>query len=489
MQAYRFDTEFSFFSDADKQFKQLISALMSDMCMQCEHGDVEELIRREGNEVMRLLLQAYLDKKAADEDIRHDIESVDGVRLNHIRHDTTRTITTLFGNVRETRKGYSQRRQNSVFPMDRALNLADDQYSDGLRFRVAQEAIKGSFDQTGETIKQTTGGSVPKRQCLNVVEDIAQDFDTFYEQKASGEGGETDNLLVITLDGKGIIMRPGSLRECTKKAARKEQKLNSRLSQGEKKNRKRMAQVAAVYSVKPHVRTASDIMGQSTTEDPVLPFTPPAVNKRVWASVEKDSETVIEEAFQEALRRDPQQQRQWVVLVDGQPQQLRSINNVMKRLNVSATIVMDFIHVLEYLWLAAWCFFDKGDPDVEAWISERATKILQGKCSQVAKGLRISATKQALTKRDGVEKCAKYLIKNKTRLQYDVALTEGFPIASGVIEGACRHLINDRLDITGARWSLRGAESILKLRALNSSGDLQTYYQYHKQQSKLRLYG
>ena len=174
-----------------------------------------------------------------------------------------------------------------------------------------------------------------------------------------------------------------------------------------------MAQVAAVYSVKPHVRTASDIMGQSTTEDPVRPFTPPAVNKRVWASVEKDSETVIEEAFQEALRRDPQQQRQWVVLVDGQPQQLRSINNVMKRLNVSATIVMDFIHVLEYLWLAAWCFFDKGDPDVEAWISERATKILQGKCSQVAKGLRISATKQALTKRDGVEKCAKYLIKNK----------------------------------------------------------------------------
>ena len=157
-------------------------------------------------------------------------------------------------------------------------------------------------------------------------------------------------------------MRPGSLRECTKKAVRKEQKLNSRLSQGGKKNLKRMAQVAAVYSLKHYVRTASDIMGQSIKENSVLPFTPPAVNKRVWESVEKDSETVIKEAFQGALRRDPQQQRQWVALVDGQPQQLRSINNVMKCLNVSATIVMDFIHVLEYLWLAAWCFFDKEDP-------------------------------------------------------------------------------------------------------------------------------
>ena len=489
MQAYRFDTEFSFFSDADKQFKQLISALMSDEYKHCEHGDIEELIRRDGCEVMRLLLQGYLDKNAADEDIKQDIQSADGVRLNLIRHNTTRTITTLFGNVHETRKGYSQRQQKSVFPMDKTLNLADDQYSDGLRFRVAQEAIKGSFDQASETITQTTGGHVPKRQCLNVVEDVAQDFETFYEHKAFDKAEETDNLLVLTLDGKGIVMRPDSLRECTKKAAKKEQKLNSRLSQGEKRNRKRMAQVAAVYSVKPHIRTASDIMGQKTKDEQVVSFTPPAVNKRVWASVERDSEAVIEEAFQEALRRDPQQRRQWVVLVDGQPQQLNSIKKVMKRLKVRATIVMDFIHVLEYLWQAAWCFFEKGDPDVEAWISERAIRILKGECSQVAKGLRISATKQGLAKRDGVDKCAKYLIKNKTRLKYDVALTEGFPIASGVIEGACRHLINDRLDITGARWSLSGAESILKLRSLNSSGDLQAYYLYHKQQSKLRLYG
>ena len=122
-------------------------------------------------------------------------------------------------------------------------------------------------------------------------------------------------------------------------------------------------------------------------------------------------------------------------------------------------------------------------------MADRALKILEGKGNQVAKGIRISATKNALTERTGVDKCADYLLKNKTRLDYASALSEGFPIASGVIEGACRHLINDRLDITGARWELEGAEAILKLRSLKSSGDFDAYWEFHKQKSKQRLYG
>ena len=78
----------------------------------------------------------------------------------------------------------------------------------------------------------------------------------------------------------------------------------------------------------------------------------------------------------------------------------------MKRLDVKATIVMDFIHVLEYLWKAAWCFFEKGDNKVEKWIEKRAIKILNGKCNQVAKGIKISATRLKLEKREGVDKCA-----------------------------------------------------------------------------------
>jgi hypothetical protein len=141
------------------------------------------------------------------------------------------------------------------------------------------------------------------------------------------------------------------------------------------------------------------------------------------------------------------------------------------------------------VWKAAWCFYEKGDDNVEAWVAKHALKILHGHSNQVAKGMRISATKLGLTKRENIDKCADYLLKNKTRLQYGEALKSGYPIASGVIEGACRHLINDRLDVTGARWSLQGAEAILKLRSLKSSGDFNDYWDFHKKQSNRRSYG
>ena len=204
--------------------------------------------------------------------------------------------------------------------------------------------------------------------------------------------------------------------------------------------------------------------------------------------LEREAEDVIREAFEEALQRDPEQKRSWVVLIDGLPHQIRLINKVKSEMNLKVTVVMDFIHVLEYLWKAAWCFFEKGDSAVEDWISERAVRILRGECNQVAKGIRQSATKKQIENREGVDKCADYLLNNKSRLQYANALVQGFPIATGVIEGACRHLINDRLDITGSRWSLLGAEAILKLRSLKSSGDFDRYWTFHKEQSKKRLY-
>ncbi|MEE9393214.1 MAG: ISKra4 family transposase, partial [Planctomycetota bacterium] len=86
------------------------------------------------------------------------------------------------------------------------------------------------------------------------------------------------------------------------------------------------------------------------------------------------------------------------------------------------------------------------------------------------------------TSRKAVDKCASYLLKYRSMIRYDECLKEGYPIASGVIEGACRHLIKDRLDITGARWSLDGAEAILRLRSLRASGDFDEYWRFHQRQ-------
>jgi hypothetical protein len=205
-----------------------------------------------------------------------------GEILNHVKENITRKLTTLFGIVTVTRIRYNQRRQSSQFPLDASLNLAEEQYSAVVRDRVAREAIRGSYDDVVETIKHTTGCYVPKRQCLNLVQDSAQDFESFYQQSQFWKPEVTTDIMVITSDEKGIIMLPDNLRECTKKAAKNNKKLNSRLSQGEKKDRKRMAQVMSVYTVLPHSRSPGSVMKINDAEnDNVREFRAPARNKRV----------------------------------------------------------------------------------------------------------------------------------------------------------------------------------------------------------------
>ena len=212
-------------------------------------------------------------------------------------------------------------------------------------------------------------------------------------------------------------------------------------------------------------------------------------DKRVFASVEKDASTVCEEVFQEALRRDPEMKRKWCIPVDGAEHQLANIESCIEKHGVKdATIIIDFVHVTEYVWQAAFCFNPEGSEAAEAWVGERLLKILQGKATDVAAGMRQSATKRMLSKPDrkAVDKCADYLLKYSPMLRYDLYLQQGFPIGTGVIEGACRYLVKDRMDITGARWGLQCAEAILKLRSVQSSEDFDAYWEHHKTQELQR---
>lgn len=453
-----------------------------------EHGVTEEYIDSAGDELRRLLLQGYLDKQAHDEKQEASVTAADGLPRNHVRKGTSRTVTSLFGPVKVTRMGYSQRQASSLFPLDAQLNLHSDRYTNGVRKRIVRDVIDRPYDRVVEHHRENCSGLVGKRQAIRLAEEVASDFVDFYERRTVSNE-QTGDLLVLSFDGKGVVMLPDGLRECTRKAAKKSQKkLQTRLSPGEKKDRKRMAQVATVYTVRPNPRTAESVMNLDK-QDNVVKFRPPVRNKRVFASLERTPEQVIEETFDEAIKRDPGKKRHWVIVLDGHPHQLKLVERVMKRKQVKATIVMDFIHVLEYLWKAAYCLHEKGSEAAESWVRERALRVLQGHSASVARGIRQSASKRKLEKRGAMDKCADYLLKNKSRLCYDVALTKGLPIASGVIEGACRHLINDRMDLTGARWSLQGAEAVLKLRSISSSGDWGEYWKYHLSCSERRNHG
>ena len=498
MKEYNKNIEADIFNLAHEQYEEIIANLISDEMQTKEHGQVEAFLKEQGAELMRRLLQGHLDIRARDELTHDSLVGDDGIERTHRRSDCQRQFSTIFGKVTLRRMGYSKPGVSIAYPLDAALNLPADKYSHGLRLVVADAAAKESFDEVVGDVRQYTAGKVPKRQAEQLVKRISRDFNGFYEQKSEQEDESNrvenrDYLIILTTDAKGIVVRHEDLREATQKAAEKERhKKQTRLSRGEKKNRKRMAQVASVYDVAAYNRTAEEIMDKETGDDTeVIPKKrPKPANKRVWASIEKDSSEVIEQMFDEADRRDPERHRQRVVLVDGNQDQIKNIESTAAALNVCVVILMDFIHVLEYLWKAAYALFGEKSSGVEEWVRTAAMKILDSKANRVSADMRSRATKQKLSdeQRKPVEKCANYLLNNKQRLDYKTALEKGYPIATGVIEGACRYLIKDRMDITGARWSLAGAESVLKLRALRSSNDLDAYMEFHHEQERRRNY-
>ncbi|MEF8751416.1 MAG: hypothetical protein V5A91_04970 [Candidatus Accumulibacter necessarius] len=196
-------------------------------------------------------------------------------------------------------------------------------------------------------------------------------------EEARAPEEDASKLLVMSTDGKGIVVRKQDLREATrKKAEATTHQLKARLSQGEKRNRKRMTTVASVYEVARHLRTAEQIRGQA--EEPA-PKRPKVQNKRVWASVRQKPAEVIEERFAEAERRDPKHERTWWVLVDGQEAQQREIEAAIARHRTDGVVLQDFVHVLEYLWKAAYCFHADGTQEAETWVLERAHALLEGK--------------------------------------------------------------------------------------------------------------
>jgi hypothetical protein len=462
-----------------------------------DHGEIEKHLERRMHDVARRILQAHFDRLAREEDKREDVVDGEGNVLRYAR-ERIRALMTLHGEIRVQRLGYRDHGTGSVFPLDAQLNLPTELYSHGLRERVAEAVADGSYDETVKEVDKRTGGHVPKRQAEKLARAAATDFEPFYQQREcraeprskAEMKEEKEKFLVISMDGKGIVMRHEDLREQTQKRAREENhKLGKRLSRGEKRNRKRMAEVASVYDVTPHYRSAEDIIVAAKTDAPRAQAPKPS-NKRVWASVKRSTAEVADEAFMEARRRDPQGERAWVMLIDGQEEQLRQVEAASERHNAKMIVIQDFYHVTEYVWGAAWCLFEEGDPAAQKWVDEHLVEILKGKSSAVAAGMRRSATWRGLSedKRAALDKCANYLLKNGERLHYDEALRRGMPIGTGVVEGACRHLVKRRMECSGARWSLEGAEAVLQLRALHMSGDWDEYWVYHRKQERQRNY-
>jgi len=469
--------------DACEQFATLVDWAGGDASAGLTHAEVEDEITERIRESARLVYQGHLDLRAEREPRLAEVADAAGVTRERVEYGRGRQLTTVVGEVTVERIAYRSQGHPDLKPADAQLNLPVEHHSHGVRRLAALESTRGSFQQATDAIFRSTGQRVGKRQVEAMTVAAARDVEAFYTNRRP-EPAEPEMVLAMSADAKGIVMRPDGLRAATAKAAAS-QKLATRLTAGEKRNKKRMAEVVAVFDVACAVRSVADIL-------PPQGYTPRRgpVTSGTWlaASVEREAADMITTMAGEAHRRDPTQQRVWICLVDGNAHQIDRVTAEAKRLGVKVTIIVDFVHVVEYLWAAAWCLYPRADPAAETWVRRQARALLSGNLDEVLTALTSSVAGCERTGRTGLDKAIGYLTRHRSRLGYPTALARGWPIATGVVEGACRHVVADRLDVTGARWGLAGAEAVLRLRALISNGDFQAYWRWHLDQEHQRIH-
>jgi hypothetical protein len=325
-----------------------------------------------------------------------------------------------------------------------------------------------------------TGVRVPKRSAEQLVVEAAADFEGFYAQRTGLWRGQQGPILVASIDSKGIPMVKAE--PATKKV---------RLRKGEKRQKKRMSTVAAVFSQQPEPRTPEAVVASLFAAADLRPLrrrkrSCRPQRKRVWASLLTEKDAFIADVRQEMLRRDPRHRKTWVIVTDGERGLQRRVCQIFR----DVVLILDLLHVLEKLWAAAYTLHPEGSAQAETFVRVRTLRILRGGVSQVVKGLRQTVTKRRLRgeKRETLRSVAGYYYRNRSRMRYDLYLRKGLPIASGSVEGACKNLIKDRMERSGMRWTPTMAEAMLRLRATYLSGDFEEYWDYHVQQDQQRLY-
>ncbi len=391
------------FGAARDLFDTLVVDLGTEAMAACFHDVVEDFVDVRGREVLRQLVQGHLDLRAMRERQQHSVQvtGTDGVVRRSVEPGHVRQLTTRFGRVHVERLAYRAKGCANLYPADVVLNLPEEMHSHSLRKMAAVEAVRGSFDAARDAISKATGAGVGKRQVEQLTVRAAADIGAFYSARCPQPCTDA-TLLVLSVDGKGVVMRPDALRTQTAKAAATKatkggNRFKTRLAGGEKLGRKRMATLGAVYDADPVPRRPSDVIcpaigpvepstdtGADTIPDidtdeaagkaagPTRGKGPRACGKWLTGSIADTSAEVVAATFDQADQRDPTHRRPWVVLVDGATHQLDLIHAEAACRGVGVHILVDFIHVLEYLWKAAWCFHEQADPAAETWVAAHA---------------------------------------------------------------------------------------------------------------------
>lgn len=399
----------------------------------------------------------------------------------------SRRYVSIFGELQLQRTVYGTREGQKIeyVRLDQQLQLPAGAYSYVLQDWDQALCVEEAFGQVQTTIARMLQLKQPVGSLEHMNREMAGLVSEYLVNRPVPLAAQEGELVVASADGKGIVMRREPGDEAPK----------AHRSKGDKASQKRMATVGTVYTVDRYVRTPEQVLAALFRDESERSSDRPRPqSKEVWASLPQDErwlsgqEAVFTWLDWEVRTRNPGQEKETVYLCDGQETLWQDVAEKLPTRN--SVEILDLLHVTPRLWKAAHVFLGEGSKEVEPFVRQRVLRVLQGQASGVIRGLREMATKRALTgsKKKTIREICGYLEKNLERLRYDQYLAAGYPIASGAIEGACRHLVKDRMERAGMHWTAAGAQAMLDLRSVFVSGQWQEYQAYRIERERQKLY-
>ena len=396
-------------------------------------------------------------------------------------------LVTIFGEFSLSRFVYGTRpgQKIELVPTDQRLQLPDCETSYLLQNWEQLLGVDQAFGMAATTLKTIFGLTPPVDTLERGNRQMAEAAPAFREAQPAPDPKAEGQLLIVTEDNKGVPMvRPAE-----------NAPVGAHRTKGEKANKKQMACIGCVYTVDPHVRTPEALVA-ALFRDPEhhRGDSPEACQKRYWAELTREvagevvrAQSQVFKHLRDEVSRRRQPDQILVHLSDGQTSLEADRKTYLPR-DKNTVDILDLMHVNPRLWEAAHLFHPEGSAEATAFVRERMLLVLKGKAGQVVADLREAGAGLRGARKTRLTRLCKFMEKNLHRMRYHKYLREGYPIATGVIEGACRHVIKDRMERAGMRWKVPGAEAMLELRTIHANGDWEEFQNYRIDHEKARLY-
>jgi hypothetical protein len=478
-------------------FTEIQTYIEGEACKQELH-EVELQLFRLLQRLGRNLLEQMLARRGTGKSTE-PVYGRDGQVLPYHGVETVRYVS-IFGELRVRRAYYWERNRQGVLPLDAELNLPEKKFSYLLQQWTQGLATEMAYEKASAHVAEWLGFPLYHQGVEQVTLETGKAVEAFYEEQPAPKPEMEGSHLGISADGKGVRLRHA-------KGPRRNDTV--RLGKGEKRGTKKEALVTVDFTFNPLARTPEEatktLLNTFTEEERQgaqkareerrqknLQVPRSALNKHVRATLDGQDQA-FEYLAQRVKKRDPNGEKKIVALVDGAHRLEKGLLTVFKEHQLDQqidAIILDPYHVTEYLWKAANSLYGEKDPQRLPWVEKNLFAIMQGQVGCVIDNLKqtITQKKQKAASRHALQSVITYFVNHQHMMKYDEYLAKGYPIATGIVEGACGSLVKNRLEQSGMRWSAKGAQAMLDERAVKFNHDWQTFWVYYIKREQARLY-